>query len=54
MATPQDLDQTVKEVASMIERGRGGAIVLTSSTAGINGMTSPTPFCGWSRTTRGT
>ena len=28
---------------SMIERGTGGAIVLTSSTAGINGIGGPTP-----------
>jgi len=30
-------------VPSMIERGQGGAIVLTSSTAGINGIGGPTP-----------
>ena len=30
-------------VPSMIERGAGGAIVLTSSTAGINGMGGNTP-----------
>jgi SDR family mycofactocin-dependent oxidoreductase len=29
-------------IPSMIERGRGGAIVLTSSTAGINGIGGPT------------
>jgi SDR family mycofactocin-dependent oxidoreductase len=29
-------------VPSMIERGQGGAIVLTSSTAGINGIGGPT------------
>jgi SDR family mycofactocin-dependent oxidoreductase len=35
---------TVKTVApSMIERGQGGAIVLTSSTAGINGIGGNTP-----------
>ena len=35
---------TVKAVApSMIERGKGGAIVLTSSTAGTNGMGGDTP-----------
>jgi SDR family mycofactocin-dependent oxidoreductase len=30
-------------VPAMIERGRGGAIVLTSSTAGINGIGGDTP-----------
>jgi len=30
-------------IPSMIERGAGGAIVLTSSTAGINGIGGPTP-----------
>jgi SDR family mycofactocin-dependent oxidoreductase len=30
-------------VPAMIERGRGGAIVLTSSTAGITGIGGPTP-----------
>jgi len=29
-------------IPSMIERGKGGAIVLTSSTAGINGIGGPT------------
>jgi SDR family mycofactocin-dependent oxidoreductase len=29
-------------IPSMIERGKGGAIVLTSSTAGINGVGGPT------------
>jgi SDR family mycofactocin-dependent oxidoreductase len=29
-------------IPSMIERGKGGAIVLTSSTAGINGIAGPT------------
>jgi NAD(P)-dependent dehydrogenase (short-subunit alcohol dehydrogenase family) len=29
-------------IPSMIERGQGGAIVLTSSTAGINGIGGPT------------
>ncbi len=29
-------------IPSMVERGRGGAIVLTSSTAGINGIGGPT------------
>jgi SDR family mycofactocin-dependent oxidoreductase len=29
-------------IPSMIERGRGGAIVLTSSTAGLNGIGGPT------------
>jgi SDR family mycofactocin-dependent oxidoreductase len=29
-------------IGSMIERGQGGAIVLTSSTAGINGIGGPT------------
>jgi SDR family mycofactocin-dependent oxidoreductase len=29
-------------IGSMIERGKGGAIVLTSSTAGINGIGGPT------------
>jgi NAD(P)-dependent dehydrogenase (short-subunit alcohol dehydrogenase family) len=29
-------------IPSMIERGQGGAIVLTSSTAGINGICGPT------------
>ncbi len=29
-------------IPAMIERGRGGAIVLTSSTAGINGIGGPT------------
>ncbi len=29
-------------IPSMIKRGRGGAIVLTSSTAGINGIGGPT------------
>jgi NAD(P)-dependent dehydrogenase (short-subunit alcohol dehydrogenase family) len=28
-------------IPSMIERGQGGAIVLTSSTAGINGIGGP-------------
>jgi NAD(P)-dependent dehydrogenase (short-subunit alcohol dehydrogenase family) len=29
-------------IPSMIERGQGGAIVLTSSTAGLNGICGPT------------
>jgi SDR family mycofactocin-dependent oxidoreductase len=29
-------------IPSMIERGKGGAIVITSSTAGINGIAAPT------------
>ena len=38
------VDNTVKAVApAMIERGKGGAIVLTSSTAGINGIGGNTP-----------
>ena len=32
-------------IPGMIERGRGGAIVLTSSTAGLNGIAGDTP--GW-------
>src|ERR1700722_662198 len=30
-------------IPSLIERGQGGAIVLTSSTAGINGIGGPAP-----------
>jgi NADP-dependent 3-hydroxy acid dehydrogenase YdfG len=43
-------------IPSMIERGAGGAIVLTSSTAGINGIggssravsATPPPSTAWS------
>src|SRR5580692_4054215 len=55
MATPEDLAETVKEVEALDrcivaseadvrdERGQGGAIVLTSSTAGITGIGGSIP-----------